>query len=821
MKIPLSWLKEYVEFDLEPKELAERLTFIGLEVESLDVVGSDFAGLVAGEVLKIQPHPDADNLLLCDVSNGTQTLRVVCGARNFGVGDKVPLAGIGATLPNGITITPAVVRGETSQGMLCAEDELGLSDDHTGLLILPRETPAGTALAKIIGPPEMVLTLEITPNRPDCLSLIGIASEVAALTGRRLKLPLISFPETGPAVDTCASVRVEDAEGCPRYTARILSNVAIAPSPFLARRRLALAGIRPINNIVDVTNYVMLECGQPLHAFDQTLLEEGRIVVRRAKPGERMATLDGAERVLTPDLLVIADARRPVAVAGVMGGAASGILDTTQTVLLESACFKPALIRKGSKLLGLATESSYRFERGVDINLAEWASRRAAGLMIQWSGAAAARGVIDAYPEKPAPREIACRFERVRQLLGVTIADDSIAAIFESLMLPVIQRNGKNCIVQAPTFRPDLEREADLIEEVARMHGLANIPARAPSRGVSLADDSPTHAIMRCRANLIGLGLSEIVNYSFVSDALLSRLDTAGADSRIILPRPMSADFSVLRPWLLPQMVDTLGRNRSRQIAEAAFFEIGRIFYKNPAGTLCEEERLAIGLMGTAGRSGLEKHRPLREDEAFAWLKGILEELCTSLAFPYPAHGEPAGAIGLALSSQAPGTQPPPGFPARCFKDHRLVTISLDGEDCGLLGLVADDIRREYRMLEPVAVLELRLAPLLRHVAKVPVARELPVYPSVTRDIALLVATDIKHETIVQAIRKLSPKELTEIQLFDIYKSAEMGIGFKSMAYSLTYRAADRTLTDSEVNALHESVKAGLRSELKAEIREG
>ncbi|MBU4199765.1 MAG: phenylalanine--tRNA ligase subunit beta [Verrucomicrobia bacterium] len=836
MKVPLSWLKEYVDLDVEPKALAERLTFAGLEVESLEVIGSDFKGIVTGEVLSIKPHPTADspehsalsqpaepgNLLLCEVSNGKDVRRVVCGARNFSVGDKVPLAEVGALLPNGTTIEVAVIRGEASHGMLCAEDELGLSDDHSGLLILPPDTPAGTSLSKVLGPPETVLTLEVTPNRPDCLSLIGIAREVAALYGCRLKMPAASFQEEGPAIDTCTSVRVEDPEACPRYTARILSQVTIAPSPFLARRRLTLAGIRPINNIVDITNYIMLECGQPLHAFDQTLLNEGRIVVRRARSGERMATLDGAERTLAPELLVIADARQAVAAAGIMGGAASGILDTTRTVLLESACFKPAVVRKGSKQLSLSTESSYRFERGVDINLVDWASRRATALMTQWAGAKAAKGVIDVYPMEPKPRNITCRFDRVRQLLGVDIANDPIAAIFESLALPVVQRNGKSCTVQAPTFRPDLETEADLIEEIARMHGLDNIPARAPSHGGGVpADDRPTRAVMRCRSLLIGLGLSEIVNYSFVCEDLLNRIDTGAADRRIVLPRPISADHSILRPWLLPQMIDTLGRNRSRQIAEAAFFELGRIFLKNPAGALCEEEHLAVGLMGAVGRSGLEKRRPLREEDSFAWLKGILEALGAALSFPLHSPRQQDAVPGIALSPLPPGSAAPEGFPLHCFKDHCRMSIILNGENCGVLGLVTDEIRRDYRILEPVAVLEIRLAPLLRHAWETPSAERLPVYPAVTRDIALRVGKDIKHEVIIRTIWKMAPKELTDIRLFDIYKSVELGVGFKSVAYSLTYRSAERTLTDDAVNSLHECVKAGLRSELKAEIREG
>ncbi len=867
MKIPFSWLKEYVDVDVEPPALAERLTFAGLEVESLHVISSDFKGIVAGEILSVQPHPTAAALLLCEVSNGKDTRRLVCGARNFSVGDKVPLAEVGAALPDGTVIQAAEIRGEASPGMLCAEDELGLSDDHSGLLILPPDVAAGTSLTEILGPPETVLTIEVTPNRPDCLSMIGIAREVAALYGRRLKLPAVSFPEEGPAVDTCTSVQVEDASGCPRYTARILSHVTIRPSPFLARRRLALAGIRPINNIVDATNYVMLECGQPLHAFDQTLLNEGRVVVRRAKSGERMAMLDGTEHALTPDMLVIADARAPVAVAGIMGGMASGILDTTRTVLLESAGFNSTVVRKGSKILGLSTESSYRFERGVDINLADWASRRASALMVQWAGAKAAKGVIDAYPVEPQLRTITCRFDRVRQLLGVDITNARIASILESLMLPVTQHKGKTCDVKIPTFRPDLETEADLIEEVARMHGLDKIPMRDPSRGNGprhgqapfssvqglesvagrsndkggpahrsqersdgeggLTDDQLSRAIIQCRRHLIGLGLSEIVNYSFVGEALLNRFsalggsasggDSAAADRRIVLARPISADHSILRPWLLPQMMDTLGRNRSRQIMEAAFFEIGRVFF-SAAGKLNEEERLVIGLMGPVGRPGLEKHRPWCENDAFTWLKGILEALCAALALPWSSSNP---VTGMALSSLAPGAPVPENFPGRCFKDHRLMAVALNGEAGGVLGLIIDDICREYRILEPVAVLELRLAPLLRYVEDTPTAGRLPVYPSVTRDIALRVGAGIKHETIIRTIQNIAPKELTNIQLFDIYKNVELGVGWKSMAYSLTYRATDRTLTDNEVNSLHESIKTGLRNELKAEIREG
>ncbi len=813
MKVPLSWLQEYVAFDLAPAALAERLTYAGLEVEKIEQVGADFKGIVVGEILSRRPVARAKALWLCEVSNGASIRRVVCGAPNGQVGDKVPLAEIGATLPNGQLIAAATIRGEPSEGMLCAEDELGLSDDHSGLLILPPETPAGTPLATVLGPPETVLTLEITPNRPDCLSLLGIAREVAALTGQPWQLPEVAFPETGPAITSGTALQVDDPEGCPRYTARLLTQIAIAPSPFRMRRRLILAGIRPINNIVDITNYVMLECGQPLHAFDQKLLAEGRIIVRRARSGERLVMLDESEQKLSPDLLVIADAQQPVACAGIMGGAASGITPTTTEVLLESAHFKPALIRQGSKLLGLTTESSYRFERGTDINLPDWASRRATSLMVQAAGAVVAKGCLDAYPQPPKPRRLTCRFGRVRQLLGLEIAPPTICRIFEALALPVVQRDPEACTVEAPSFRTDLDSEAALIEEIARIHGLEHIPVHELARGVSRVEDRAAQALSRCREHLVGLGLSEIMNYSFVSTALLDPYGSESAAHSIALPRPLSSEHARLRPWLLPQMIETLGRNRSRQIAEAMCFEIGRVFFKDN-GKLQEEERLAIGLMGPVGRAGMEKQRALAEEDSFAWLKGILLELATALGW------EAGPQATQALSLSVPAAEPPPGFAWDCFRAPALV-IKLDGAACGVLGLMNAEIRRQYRIPDPLAALELRLAPLLRHIWRTPTMVPLPMYPAVTRDIAICVGPGIKHAAIIRALWKTAPRELTNIELFDIYKGTNLGVGHQSMAYSLTYRATDRTLTDEEVNALHATVKAVLRDELKAEIREG
>ena len=554
MRLPISWLKEYVDFDDTPQGLAAKLTFSGTEVEGIETIGSTYEGIVVGEVLEVNKHPNADKLTLCRVNTGSGEMTVVCGAPNVRPGIKVPFARVGVTLPNGVKLKSAKIRGVVSEGMLCAEDELKLSEDHSGLMILDGKWAPGTPLSEILGPPETVLDLEVTPNRPDCLSVLGMAREVAALYGTQLKWPAVRVGESDERVENLTSVDVADEVGCPRYTARILRDVKIGPSPAWMKRRLELSGIRAINNVVDITNYVMLECGQPLHAFDQALLAEGIILVRRVVEGEKMATLDGIDRPLTPNMLVIADAHKPVAVAGVMGGAGSEIRDDTKTVLLESAFFKPQDIRATAKKLGMMTESSYRFERGVDIGCTEWASLRAAALMVAHAGGTLARGVIDVYSRPRAERTVACRFDRVRSLLGVDVLNDQIKNAFQSLMLPVTESNDAVCTVQIPSFRVDLEKEVDLIEEFARIYGLDKIPLPAPKAAlVPGADDKPVQAAIACRQHLVGLGLRETMNYSFVSDHLLNLFDPSDVQHRVVLPNPVNLEQATLRPSLVPR----------------------------------------------------------------------------------------------------------------------------------------------------------------------------------------------------------------------------------------------------------------------------
>lgn len=801
MRLPISWLKEYVDFDDTPKGLAEKLTFSGSEVEAIETIGSTYEGVVVGEVLAVDRHPNADKLTLCRVNTGSGELTVVCGAPNVTPGIKVPFAPAGVTLPNGLKLKAAKIRGVESHGMLCAEDELGLSTDHTGLMILDGKWAPGTPLSTVLGPPETVLVLEITPNRPDCLSMIGIAREVAAMYGSKVKWPDVKLAESGRPVTELTRVDVEDADGCPRYTARVMNGVRIGPSPDWMQKRLQWAGVRAINNVVDITNYVMLECGQPLHAFDQTLLKEGRIVVRCARAGEKMATLDSIDRPLTATTLVIADAERPVALAGIMGGAGSEIHDSTQTVLLESAYFKPQGIRATSKRLGLSTESSYRFERAIDISLVEWASKRAAALMAEYAGAAVAPGVVDVFPNPPAAKKVSCRFDRINGLLGLDAKPEQITQVFAALGLAIESSDAQGCTVSIPAGRVDLSREVDLAEEFVRIYGLDKIPAPTPRAEIVLgADDSRTRAIQACRSNLMALGLRETMNYSFVADRLEDLFDPAGAPGRVVLPNPVNLEQSILRDTLIPQMVDTLGRNLAHQQREAALYELGRVFCQHADGKTSEEERLTIGLMGPVGRAGLDRRRSTEREEVFLWIKGIWESLA---------------AIQNVASWQLQAAARP------YFESGYGVEVLVDGEVIGVLGLVKPEIRREWRMTEPVAVLEVRVDPLLKNVFKAKVFSQVATYPAVTRDVAFICAQAVRHEDVLGVVRKVAPKELEKVDLFDIFSAEGIGAGRKSMAYSFTYRSLTRTLTDEEANRFHEAVKSALKVELGVEVREG
>ena len=805
MKLPVSWLNEYVDVsDLSVQELADKLTFSGVEVEGIEMTGAELGDqIVVGEVLTCEPHPDSDHRHVCKVSDGESVYQVVCGAPNVRAGLKTPFAKLGAYVPGGdFTIVPRKLRGVESNGMLCSAAELKLSEDHSGIMELDPAVAPGTKMCTLLPKPEAVLDLEITWNRSDCLSIIGIAREFAALLGRPVKLPDVSFAEAGDPVETFAKVRVDAPDLCPRYTARVLTGVKDGKSPDWLAHRLEMCGVRSISLIVDVTNYVMLECGNPLHAFDYRTLADRAIVVRRAAEGERIRTLDGVDRKLDPSMLVIADAEKPTAIAGIMGGEGSEIAPGTENVLIESALFEPVSTKFTAGKLGLATEASYRYIRGIDTALADWASRRAVSLLVRLGGGTAAKGVIDVDNRDKTPIRVPLSFDRVRSMIGVEIETDEMLTILTGLGLKVVEQDDAKALFEIPSWRLDLTLEADLVEEIARIHGLDKIPDRMPdATSVSMLDDRPFYRKVRCREVLLGLGFSEAMHYSFLSAKMLDAFDTRDQKRRVVLPNPVSGDYGVLRPSLLPQLLDSLGRNFSRQTESAMLFEIGRTFFADPRGIPHEEEKLSLGLMGPAGRSPIDRRRPVSNEECMLWMKGAVESLIDAL------H---AGTAEFKLAEH----------PA--FEPGWSVEVKLNNQKVGVMGLVKRELRHPWRMTGPMALAEFKFAALVKNVDQAGgTVQPPPQFPETRRDVAFIADESLTHGKIVETIRSAAPATLTTVELFDTFTSKQIGAGRRSVAYTMAFRAPDRTLTDEEVNTAFRKIIQTLKDQLNVEVREG
>ena len=823
MKLPVSWLAEYIDIsDLSVRDLADRITFAGIEIEAITESGANFNNIVAGEVRECEMHPDSDHLHVTSVFDGEKEVRVVCGAPNCRAGLVVPFAKIGATLPDGTTIKKGKLRGVESFGMLCSARELGLSGDHAGIMELDAASVApGTPCAVLFGEAETVFDVEITWNRADCLSIIGIAREFAAILGRPLKMPAVDFPSLPQGAAEMCSVSVLNGAGCPDYTARVLPHVERLPSPEWMRKRLELCGVRSIDIVVDVSNYVMLECGQPLHTFDYEMVGGRAIVVRDAREGESIKTLDGVERKLDASMLVIADERAPLAVAGVMGGEGSEIRPETCSVLLESASFAAPSIKRTATALGMRTEASHRYERGVDPFLTDWASRRACHLLAKHANATVASGAVDADARDPQPREVALRFERARKVIGLDISDAKQSAILESLGFKRVDSDAETeeraaQLYRVPSYRIDVDCEADLIEEIARMSGLDALPDIPPTAMVVPgADDVPIRAAAALRRGLVSLGLTEVMNYSFTSAAVLDAFSKTDAQRRVILPNPVSADCAILRDSLLPQLADTIAYNNAHGVTTGAIFEAGRVFYhaaaaKNAAAAkdaaaatasaTAEEDRVAAGMFGYAGRQTLDSIRTVPPSETILWLKGALETLATLLKTP-PLRFEPADIDGFE-----------PGYSAK---------IIIAGREEGVFGMLAKTTAKKWRLNTPVALAELRRDALTRNAFKAATAVDIPSNPGTTRDIALIAGAGVTNEQITTVIKKSAPPELRAVKLFDIFSGKALGAGKTSYAYSLEYRADGRTLKDEEANAFHEKIKTALKTQLSVEIREG
>jgi phenylalanyl-tRNA synthetase beta chain len=798
MKISYNWLKEYVDFDWSPQQLAERLTFCGIEVEGVEQVGASFDKVVVAQILAVDKHPNADRLTVCRVHDGFGERQIVCGAKNHKAGDKVPLALPGAVLPGDFKIKIGKIRGVESQGMMCSAKELAIAEDAEGLLILDPSARVGAPIGEVLGGGDTLYELEITPNRPDLLSIIGIAREVSALTGNPIRRPQTDFTEEETPVESLAKVRVEAPDLCPRYSARIIRGVKIGPSPEWLKTLLEKLGIRSINNVVDVTNVVLLEIGQPLHAFDYNLLAGREIVVRRAQAGECIMTIDGKNRALEEQMLVIADGQKPVALAGIMGGQHSEINDKTVDVLLESAYFFPPNIRKTSKRVGLSSESSYRFERGADIGICDWASRRAIALIQQLAGGRVARGVIDTLAKPVEKRRIACRYARVNQLLGAEVPPEAAKRVLTGLGLSVVSESTDRAEFEVPTFRVDLQREADLIEEIGRVHGLDKIPSVISQAAPATSRfDESFDRVRLVRQVLNGLGFEEAINQTMTSPVAAALTPLRPGAGLVRLQNPLNEDLSVLRPSLLPGLLQNLRVNISRQTLDVRLFEIGRVFSFEEGKPV---ERLSLGLAATGHRAPEAWEAAARVAKMDYYdLKGAVESLLARLRI---------GPVKFAPKSEPSGLM------------EQAAIIDINGAMFGEVGLLDATVARQYDMRDPVMLAELDLQELLEEADWQRSYKPLPQFPGVQRDIAMIVAEATTHAQVMAVIAGCRKNLVESVRLFDIFAGGTIPKGKKSLAYSLTYRAPDRTLTDAEVNRVHDEIKATLKKSLQCEIRE-
>ncbi|MFA6107486.1 MAG: phenylalanine--tRNA ligase subunit beta [Candidatus Latescibacterota bacterium] len=792
MKVTCNWLKEYVDCSWDWPELVERLTLSGTELEGADDLGARFAGIVVGHVLECGRHPGADRLSVCRVDAGDEVRTVVCGAPNVAAGQKVALALPGARLPGGMEIRPAKIRGVESSGMICAEDELGLGEDHAGILVLDPALEPGQPLAVALGLDDVALDFEVTPNRPDCLSVLGIAREVRALNGASLRLPPSVVDEDGAAAGTSISVRVETPADCPRYVARVVRGVRIGPSPGWLQRRLRAVGLRPINNVVDVTNYVLMELGQPLHAFDLARLTDASIVVRRARPGESLETLDGVSRELTEEILVIADGRRPVAVAGVMGGAASEVTEQTTDLLLESACFEPRRVRCGRSLLQMQTEASMRFERGVDREMTPLAADRAARLIAELAGGKVAPGAVDVAAEPPTPVLVHARVSRVNQILSTRHTAAAITRVLELLGCRVTVQ-GDLLEVAVPSFRPDLRREADLIEEVGRIQGYDGIPGSSQARAPWLRPLERPFALRRTlREHLAGLGFDEAMTNTVVESRWLRLIDEEAAAVR--LTNPPTEGQACLRTSLIPSLLDVARRNLNQRLDAVRVFELGRCFRQAPSQERPGEE-LRLAALWT-GRRSASPWQADRQEADLLDLKGALEALLEDPSLAFAAEEHP------------------------CLRRGRAARIELAGEACGYLGEAAPTLCAGFDIDRPVYIFELRFQSLLEHwQTQVPTAVPLPRFPAIARDLALVLSEDTAAARVAVEIRAACPDLIEEVELFDLYQGDQIPDGHKSLAFALRFRAPDRTLADEEADAAVREVLERLKERCGAVLR--
>jgi phenylalanyl-tRNA synthetase beta chain len=801
MRVPYTWLKDFIDIELTAEELAEKMTNSGIEVDEITSLKPAFSGVVVAEVLSLTRHPEADKLFVAEVYDGSEQLTVVAGIDNIAPGDKVPLAKPGALLPGDVKIRRAKLRGVESNGMLCAADELGLSlnPDVNGILILDSETPVGVPLEEALYLNDPILVLGLTPNRADCLGLLGVAHEVAALTGKSVNEPDNALRMAKPTLPV-PRIAIKDADLCARYAGLVMRDVSVGLSPIWMQVRLLQAGIRPISNIVDITNYVMWEWGQPLHAFDYHTLADHTIIVRRAWEGEDMVTLDGNKRPLTPEMLVIADSEKAVAVAGVMGGLQTEVTADTDAVLLESAHFNPVTTRRTGRSLGLYSEAQQRFEKGVDVNGCAQAIRRAARL-IELLGAGIVEGdVVDEYVAPSYPKKINLRADRARKLIGLEISQLEMASIFQRQGFTL--EEGTQLHVTVPTRRPDLQEEVDLIEEVARIHGYDQIATTLPHGAMIQGRRTDRQrALQVVRETMVACGLAEAINYSFVSPQSFDKLhipQDSNLRKTVQIANPLSDELRVMRTLLLGGLLSSVSYNRNRNEHNVKLFELGAVYLplERDAGQL-PDERTMLGVAVTGAFPAEHwRHKPAEAD--FFDVKGIVEALLGRLGI----HGATCSAAEL------PWCQP-----------GQAATLWLDGVQAGWLGRIHPDVLDAYDLEKPVYAAQLDMEIVLSQVNLLTQYQPLPRYPAVLRDIAVVVPDDVSSEEVVALIREAGGELVDNVALFDLYRGQQIPQGSRSLAFAVTYRDPSRTLSDEAVSVKHQDIQDALAARFGASLR--
>ena len=796
MLVPIKWLKDYVDIDMDIKKFTDGMTMSGSMVESVEDIGQNIDKVVVGKILEITTHPDADKLLVTKVDVGSEIVQIITGATNIKENDYIPVALHGANLPNGTKIKRGKLRGLESNGMLCSPDELGLdaeslpngADMVDGIYILNHEYPLGKDIKEVLGLDDKIIEFEITNNRPDCLSILGIAREAAATFGLKMKYPSLEMSRENGNVSDYISIEIKDTDLCPRFAVRVIRNVEIKNSPSWMQERLIKAGVRPINNIVDVTNYVMLETGQPMHAYNLDMLEDKKIIVRRAEKDERIVTLDEVERNLDDSVLVIADGKKAIGIAGIMGGYNSEITEDTKTIVFECANFDSVNTRLSSKKLGLRTEASSKFEKGLDIEIVSLAMNRACHLVEMLNAGEVVGGMIDIYPIKKEKRFLMLRSDRVKWLLGVDIPTNRIKEMLRSLEFEITGEEPFK--IEIPSYRDDVTMEADLIEEIARLYGYDNIPSKLMDTTFTQGGKDAKQKIRDVvRDNMEAQGLYEAFTYSFVSPSVFNQINLKAENplrKAIKIINPLGEDQSIMRTTIIPNMLEVISRNYNRKIGEGWFYELSKVYLAEdlPLTDLAyERDTLTIGIYGNAD---------------FYDLKGIIENLLTCLNIDkyrvLPSNHE-------------------------SFHPGRTAELLINNKRIGYLGEIHPDVLDNYNIPTRVYIAELDFEEVFLQTDLTIQYKPLPKYPSIERDIAVVVAEEITAGQVEEIIRNKGGKLVSEVNLFDIYKGSQIEEGYKSMAYSIAYRSDEKTLNEDDITKIHNKILNSLANQIGATLR--